>query len=134
MALISPAPHHDIYSIEDLAQLVFDLKQVNPRAEVSVKLVSEIGVGTVAAGVVKALAEVVHVAGRGRRHRGAPLSSIKNAGPPWEIGLAEAQQTLAETACGGGSACGSTAGSRRDATCRGGGARGRRVLVRHRRR
>jgi glutamate synthase domain-containing protein 2/glutamate synthase domain-containing protein 1/glutamate synthase domain-containing protein 3 len=96
VALISPPPHHDIYSIEDLAQLIFDLKQVNPRADVSVKLVSEVGVGTIAAGVVKALAEVVHIAGADGGTGASPLSSIKNAGLPWEIGLAETQQVLAE--------------------------------------
>ncbi len=92
--LISPPPHHDIYSIEDLAQLVFDLKQVSPRADVSVKLVSEAGVGLVAAGVVKALADVVHVAGGDGGTGASPLSSIKNAGAPWELGLAETQRTL----------------------------------------
>ena len=94
IALISPPPHHDIYSIEDLAQLVFDLKQVNPAAAVSVKLVAESGVGLVAAGVVKALADVVHVAGCDGGTGASPLSSIKNAGVPWELGLAETQQTL----------------------------------------
>ena len=94
IALISPPPHHDIYSIEDLAQLIFDLKQVNPLAAVSVKLVAEAGVGTIAAGVVKGLADVVHVAGWDGGTGASPLSSIKNAGMPWEIGLAETQQTL----------------------------------------
>ena len=94
IGLISPPPHHDIYSIEDLAQLVFDLKQVNPAAAVSVKLVAEAGVGLVAAGVVKALADVVHVAGCDGGTGASPLSSIKNAGVPWELGLAETQQTL----------------------------------------
>jgi glutamate synthase domain-containing protein 2/glutamate synthase domain-containing protein 1/glutamate synthase domain-containing protein 3 len=94
VALISPPPHHDIYSIEDLAQLIFDLKQVNPAAGVSVKLVSEVGVGTIAAGVVKALADVVHIAGWDGGTGASPLSSIKNAGLPWEIGLAETQQAL----------------------------------------
>ncbi|HST26294.1 MAG TPA: glutamate synthase large subunit [Gaiellaceae bacterium] len=94
VALISPPPHHDIYSIEDLAQLVFDLRQVNPDADVSVKLVSEAGVGLVAAGCVKALADVIHVAGADGGTGASPLSSIKNAGLPWELGLAEAQQTL----------------------------------------
>jgi glutamate synthase (ferredoxin) len=94
IGLISPPPHHDIYSIEDLAQLVFDLRQVNPRAAVSVKLVSEAGVGLVAAGVVKALADVVHVAGCDGGTGASPLASIKNAGVPWELGLAETQQTL----------------------------------------
>jgi glutamate synthase domain-containing protein 2/glutamate synthase domain-containing protein 3 len=97
VALISPPPHHDIYSIEDLAQLIFDLKQVNPRARVSVKLVSEAGVGQVAAGVAKGLADVVHIAGADGGTGASPLSSIKNAGLPWELGLAEAQQLLAES-------------------------------------
>jgi glutamate synthase (ferredoxin) len=94
IGLISPPPHHDIYSIEDLAQLIFDLRQVNPAAAVSVKLVSENGIGLVAAGVVKALADVVHVAGCDGGTGASPLSSIKNAGMPWELGLAETQQTL----------------------------------------
>jgi len=94
VALISPPPHHDIYSIEDLAQLIFDLKQVNPDASVSVKLVSETGVGLVAAGVVKALADVVHIAGADGGTGASPLTSIKNAGCPWELGLAETQQAL----------------------------------------
>ena len=94
VALISPPPHHDIYSIEDLAQLIFDLRQVNPGADVSVKLVAEAGVGIVAAGVVKALADVVHVAGADGGTGASPLTSIKNAGVPWELGLAETQQAL----------------------------------------
>ncbi len=94
IALISPPPHHDIYSIEDLAQLVFDLRQVHPGADVSVKLVAEAGVGIVAAGVVKALADVVHIAGCDGGTGASPLSSIKNAGAPWELGLAETQQAL----------------------------------------
>jgi glutamate synthase (ferredoxin) len=94
IALISPPPHHDIYSIEDLAQLVFDLRQAHPGADVSVKLVSEAGVGIVAAGVVKALADVVHIAGCDGGTGASPLSSIKNAGAPWELGLAETQQAL----------------------------------------
>ena len=94
VALISPPPHHDIYSIEDLAQLIFDLKQVNPDAAVSVKLVSESGVGLVAAGVVKALADTVHIAGADGGTGASPLTSIKNAGAPWELGLAETQQAL----------------------------------------
>ncbi|HWH35870.1 MAG TPA: glutamate synthase large subunit [Acidimicrobiales bacterium] len=93
VALISPPPHHDIYSIEDLAQLIFDLKQVNG-AEVSVKLVAEHGVGTVAAGVVKALADVVHISGASGGTGASPLSSIKHAGMPWELGLAETQGAL----------------------------------------
>ncbi len=94
VTLISPPPHHDIYSIEDLAQLIFDLKNVNPRARVSVKLVSEIGVGTVAAGVAKARSDVVVIAGANGGTGASPLSSVKHAGVPWEIGLAETQQVL----------------------------------------
>ncbi len=97
VALISPAPHHDIYSIEDLAQLVFDLKQVNPEAAISVKLVAEEGVGAVALGVVKALADVVLIAGADGGTGASPLSSIKNAGLPWELGLVEAQREMAES-------------------------------------
>ncbi|MPZ90309.1 MAG: glutamate synthase large subunit [Actinobacteria bacterium] len=96
VALISPPPHHDIYSIEDLAQLVFDLKQANPEADVSVKLVASEGVGTIAAGVVKALSDVVHISGADGGTGASPLSSIKNAGLPWEIGLAETQRALVE--------------------------------------
>jgi glutamate synthase domain-containing protein 2/glutamate synthase domain-containing protein 1/glutamate synthase domain-containing protein 3 len=92
--LISPPPHHDIYSIEDLAQLIFDLKQVNPEAAISVKLVSEAGIGTVAAGVVKALADAIHISGGDGGTGASPLSSIQHAGLPWELGLAEVQQTL----------------------------------------
>ena len=94
VALISPPPHHDIYSIEDLSQLIFDLKQANPRAAVSVKLVASEGVGTIAAGVIKGLADVVHISGGDGGTGASPLSSIKNAGLPWEIGLAETQQAL----------------------------------------
>ncbi|HEY6707774.1 MAG TPA: glutamate synthase-related protein, partial [Actinomycetota bacterium] len=94
VALISPPPHHDIYSIEDLAQLVFDLKQANPTAEVSVKLVAEAGVGTIAAGVVKSLADVVMISGADGGTGASPLSSIKHGGGPWELGLAETQQAL----------------------------------------
>jgi len=94
VALISPPPHHDIYSIEDLAQLIFDLKQINPNAAVSVKLVAEAGVGTIAAGVTKGQADVIHISGYNGGTGASPLSSIKNAGAPWELGLAETQQTL----------------------------------------
>jgi len=94
VGLISPPPHHDIYSIEDLAQLIFDLKNVNPRGDVSVKLVSEVGVGTVAAGVSKARADHVTIAGFEGGTGASPLTSIKHAGSPWEIGLAETHQTL----------------------------------------
>ncbi len=94
VGLISPPPHHDIYSIEDLAQLIHDLKNANPRASISVKLVSEVGVGTVAAGVAKAKADHVTISGHDGGTGASPLSSIKHAGTPWELGLAEAQQTL----------------------------------------
>ncbi len=94
VGLISPPPHHDIYSIEDLAQLIHDLKNVNPKARISVKLVSEVGVGTVAAGVSKAHADHVTIAGYDGGTGASPLTSIKHAGSPWEIGLAETQQTL----------------------------------------
>lgn len=94
VGLISPPPHHDIYSIEDLAQLIHDLKNVNPRASISVKLVSEVGVGTVAAGVAKAKSDHVVIAGHDGGTGASPLSSIKHAGTPWELGLAETQQTL----------------------------------------
>ncbi len=94
VGLISPPPHHDIYSIEDLAQLIHDLKNVNPRSDVSVKLVSEVGVGTVAAGVAKAKADHVVIAGHDGGTGASPWSSIKHAGTPWELGLAETQQTL----------------------------------------
>ena len=94
VGLISPPPHHDIYSIEDLAQLIHDLKSANPLASVSVKLVSEVGVGTVAAGVAKAKADHVTIAGHDGGTGASPVSSIKHAGTPWELGLAETQQTL----------------------------------------
>jgi glutamate synthase domain-containing protein 2/glutamate synthase domain-containing protein 1/glutamate synthase domain-containing protein 3 len=94
VALISPPPHHDIYSIEDLAQLIHDLKNVNPKARIAVKLVSEVGVGTVAAGVSKAHADVVLISGDSGGTGASPLSSIKHAGLPWELGLAETQQVL----------------------------------------
>ncbi|MEI6210503.1 MAG: glutamate synthase large subunit [bacterium] len=94
VTLISPPPHHDIYSIEDIKQLIFDLRNVNPAAEVSVKLVSELGVGTIAAGVAKAEADRVLISGYDGGTGASPLSSIKHAGAPWELGLAETQQTL----------------------------------------
>ena len=94
VGLISPPPHHDIYSIEDLAQLIYDLKNVNPEADISVKLVSEVGVGTVAAGVAKARADHIIVSGYDGGTGASPLTSIKHAGSPWEMGLAETQQTL----------------------------------------
>ncbi|MGA2852284.1 MAG: glutamate synthase large subunit [Terracidiphilus sp.] len=94
VGLISPPPHHDIYSIEDLAQLIYDLKNVNPQARIAVKLVSEVGVGTVAAGVSKAHADVVLISGDNGGTGASPLSSIKHAGLPWELGLAETQQVL----------------------------------------
>ncbi len=94
VTLISPPPHHDIYSIEDLAQLIFDLKQVNPQALVSVKLVSEPGVGTIAAGVAKAYADLITISGYDGGTAASPITSIRYAGSPWELGLSEAQQTL----------------------------------------
>jgi glutamate synthase (NADPH/NADH) large chain len=94
VGLISPPPHHDIYSIEDLAQLVYDLKNVNPGARVHVKLVAEVGVGTVAAGVAKTKADVILISGHDGGTGASPLNSLKHAGAPWELGLAEAQQTL----------------------------------------
>jgi len=94
VGLISPPPHHDIYSIEDLAQLIHDLKNVNPKADISVKLVSEVGVGTIAAGVAKCKADHIVIAGHDGGTGASPWSSIKHAGTPWELGLAETQQTL----------------------------------------
>jgi len=94
VGLISPPPHHDIYSIEDLAQLIYDLKNINPQARIAVKLVAEVGVGTVAAGVAKAHADVVLISGDSGGTGASPLSSIKHAGIPWELGLAETQQVL----------------------------------------
>jgi len=94
VTLISPPPHHDIYSIEDLAQLIYDLKQANTRAKVAVKLVAEAGVGTIAAGVAKAYADVIQISGHDGGTGASPVSSIKNAGIPWELGLAETQQVL----------------------------------------
>jgi glutamate synthase (NADPH/NADH) large chain len=94
VTLISPPPHHDIYSIEDLAQLIFDLKQVNPQALVSVKLVSRPGVGTIAAGVAKAYADLITISGYDGGTAASPLTSIRYAGSPWELGLAETHQTL----------------------------------------
>lgn len=94
VTLISPPPHHDIYSIEDLSELIYDLKRANPKAKVSVKLVSEAGIGTIAAGVAKAHADVILISGHDGGTGAAPLSSIKHAGLPWELGLSEAQQIL----------------------------------------
>lgn len=94
VALISPPPHHDIYSIEDLAQLIFDLKTINPTAKVSVKLVAEHGIGTIAAGVAKGYADIIHISGHNGGTGASPLSSVKYAGLPWEIGLAETHQVL----------------------------------------
>ena len=94
VGLISPPPHHDIYSIEDLKQLIHDLKNANPSARVHVKLVAEVGVGTVAAGVSKAKADVVLICGHDGGTGASPLTSLKHAGAPWELGLAETQQTL----------------------------------------
>ncbi len=94
VTLISPPPHHDIYSIEDLAQLIFDLKQINPGAKITVKLVSSIGVGTIAAGVAKAYADKIIISGGDGGTGAAPMTSIKHAGNPWEIGLSEAHNAL----------------------------------------
>ena len=94
VGLISPPPHHDIYSIEDLAQLIYDLKNANPEARISVKLVAEAGVGTIAAGVAKARADVVLISGYDGGTGASPLTSIKHAGAPWELGIAETHQTL----------------------------------------
>lgn len=94
VGLISPSPHHDIYSIEDLEQLIHNLKNVNTRADISVKLVSEVGVGTVATGVAKAKTDHVVIAGHDGGTGPSPVSSIKHVGTPWELGLAETQQTL----------------------------------------
>ncbi|MDJ0554991.1 MAG: glutamate synthase-related protein [Microcoleaceae cyanobacterium MO_207.B10] len=96
VSLISPPPHHDIYSIEDLAQLIFDLHQINPNAGVSVKLVAEIGIGTIAAGVAKANADVIQISGHDGGTGASPLSSIKHAGSPWELGLTEVHRVLME--------------------------------------
>lgn len=98
VTLISPPPHHDIYSIEDLAQLIFDLHQINPKAKVSVKLVSSIGIGTIAAGVAKGNADIIQVSGHDGGTGASPLSSIKHAGIPWELGLTEVHQTLLDNA------------------------------------
>ena len=119
VALISPPPHHDIYSIEDLAQLIHDLHQVHPAAKVSVKLVAEIGIGTIAAGVAKANADVIQISGHDGGTGASPLSSIKHAGGPWELGLTEVHRSLLENglrdrvllrADGGGAAAGPAAG------------------------
>ncbi len=96
VTLISPPPHHDIYSIEDLAQLIFDLHQINPRAQVSVKLVAEVGIGTIAAGVAKANADIIQISGHDGGTGASPLSSIKHAGSPWELGLTEVHRVLME--------------------------------------
>jgi len=99
VGLISPPPHHDIYSIEDLAQLIYDLKNVNEKADISVKLVAEVGVGTVAAGVAKARADHITISGYDGGTGASPLTSLKHAGSPWELGLAETQQTLVLNGC-----------------------------------
>ena len=96
VTLISPPPHHDIYSIEDLAQLIFDLHQINPTAKISVKLVASVGIGTIAAGVAKGNADIIQVSGHDGGTGASPLSSIKHAGVPWELGLTEVHQTLVE--------------------------------------
>ena len=96
VTLISPPPHHDIYSIEDLSQLIFDLHQINPKAQVSVKLVSEVGIGTIASGVTKANADIIQISGHDGGTGASPLSSIKHAGAPWELGLTEVHHTLVD--------------------------------------
>lgn len=96
VTLISPPPHHDIYSIEDIAQLIYDLKHVNPRAKVCVKLVASSGIGTIAAGVTKGYADVIHISGYDGGTGASPISSIKHSGSPWELGLSEVQQTLVQ--------------------------------------
>ena len=117
VALISPPPHHDIYSIEDLAQLIFDLKQVNPAAAISVKLVAEAGVGTIAAGVTKGGADLIHISGYNGGTGASPLSSIKNAGSAVGSGPGrDAADARSSTGCAGASGCAWTAGSRRGAT------------------
>ncbi len=116
VGLISPPPHHDIYSIEDLAQLIYDLKNVNPDGLVSVKLVSEIGVGTVAAGVAKARADHVTIAGFEGGTGASPLTSIKHAGSPWEIALPKPTRPWCASGCAAASSCRSTAASAPDAT------------------
>ena len=117
MQLISPPPHHDIYSIEDLAQLIWDLKRANPRAAVGVKLVSGCGIGTIAAGVAKAYADYIVIAGNSGGTGASPLSSIKYAGDPWELGLAERRSKCSSTmACADGFVCGPMAGCARRAT------------------
>ena len=124
VSLISPPPHHDIYSIEDLAQLIYDLKRINPRAAVGVKLVSSCGVGTVAAGVAKAYADFIVIAGNTGGTGAAALSSIKYAGNPWELGLAEAQQVLMANGMRGRGAAADRRRHRDGARCAGGGAAG----------
>jgi len=94
VGLISPPPHHDIYSIEDLAQLIHDLKNANPSARISVKLVAEVGVGTIASGVTKAFSDHIVIAGHDGGTGASPLTSVKHAGLPWELGVAETHQTL----------------------------------------
>src|SRR3546814_12759187 len=101
IGLISPPPHHDIYSIEDLAQLIFDLKQINPDALVSVKLVAHAGVGTIAAGVAKAYADLITISGHDGGTGASPLRSIRYAGVPWELGHAAAQTTDRKSDAGG---------------------------------
>jgi len=116
VGLISPPPQHDIYSIEDLKQLIHDLRAANPEARVHVKLVSEAGIGTVAAGCAKAGADCIHISGHSGGTGASPKTSIKHAGLPWELGLAEANQLLRETGCAPGSRSASTAASRPAAT------------------
>ena len=131
ITLISPPPHHDIYSIEDLAQLIYDLKMTNPRARVGVKLVAEAGVGTIAAGVAKAYADYILISGHDGGTGASPLSSIKNTGSPWELGLAETQQVLVMNDLRGRITVRTDGGLKTGARRRDGGdARGRGVRVR----
>jgi hypothetical protein len=117
VGLISPPPHHDIYSIEDLAQLIFDLKNTNPAADISVKLVSEVGVGHGGRRVAKARADHITISGFEGGTGASPLTSIKHAGAPWEIGLAETQQTLITNGCARASRCRSMAAAHRPRRC-----------------
>ncbi len=132
VTLISPPPHHDIYSIEDLAQLIFDLKQVNPQALVSVKLVSEPGVGTIAAGVAKAYADLITISGYDGGTGASPITSIKYAGSPWELGLAETHQTLRGNDLRGKVRVQTDGGEDRPGRDQGGHSRRRELRLRHR--
>jgi hypothetical protein len=134
IGLISPPPHHDIYSIEDLAQLIFDLKQVNPQALISVKLVSHAGVGTIAAGVAKAGADLITISGYDGGTGASPLTSIRYAGVPWELGLSEARQALRQRPARDGAAADRRRPEDRPRRDQGRDARRRQLRLRHRRR